>query len=91
MAGWHHRPDGHEFEQALRVGDGQGSLACCSPWGCRVGHDFATEQLTTTTLIRFVMGCFEPNSSAVSSIRTGTVSLTHCYIQLPYLSVVLKK
>ena len=31
MVGWHHRPDGHEFEQAL--GDGQGSLACCSPWG----------------------------------------------------------
>ena len=30
--GWHHRPDGHEFEQALRVGDGQGSLACCRPW-----------------------------------------------------------
>ena len=27
--------DGHEFEQALRVGDGQGSLACCSPWGCK--------------------------------------------------------
>ena len=32
MAGWHHRLDGHEFEQALGVGDGQGSLACCSPW-----------------------------------------------------------
>ena len=30
--GWHHRPDGHEFEQALGVGDGQGSLVCCSPW-----------------------------------------------------------
>ena len=30
--GWHHRFNGHEFEQALRVGDGQGSLACCSPW-----------------------------------------------------------
>ena len=30
---WHHRFDGHEFEQALGVGDGQGSLACCSPWG----------------------------------------------------------
>ena len=27
--------DGHEFEQALGVGDGQGSLACCSPWGCK--------------------------------------------------------
>ena len=31
--GWHHQLDGHEFEQALGVGDGQGSLACCSPWG----------------------------------------------------------
>ena len=33
--GWHHRLDGHEFEQALRVGDGQGSLKCCSPRGCK--------------------------------------------------------
>jgi len=32
-AGWHHRLDGHEFEQAPGVGDGQGRLACCSPWG----------------------------------------------------------
>ena len=33
MVGWHHRLDGHEFEQALGIRDGQGSLACCSPWG----------------------------------------------------------
>ena len=33
MVGWHHRLDGPEFEQAPGVGDGQGSLACCSPWG----------------------------------------------------------
>ena len=33
MAGWHLWVDGHEFEQELEVGDGQGSLACCSPWG----------------------------------------------------------
>ena len=33
MVGWHHRLDGHGFEQALGVGDGQGGLACCSPWG----------------------------------------------------------
>ena len=33
MAGWHHRLDRHEFEQALGVGDGQGSLTCCSPLG----------------------------------------------------------
>ena len=35
MVGWHHWLDGHEFEQALGVGDGQGSLACCRPWGCK--------------------------------------------------------
>ena len=33
MVGWYHWLNGHEFEQALGVGDGQGSLACCSPWG----------------------------------------------------------
>ena len=33
MIGWHHQLDGHEFEQALGVGGGQGGLACCSPWG----------------------------------------------------------
>ena len=43
MVRWHHQCDGHEFEQALGVGDGQGSLACCSPWGRRVRHNWATE------------------------------------------------
>ena len=43
MVGWHHWLDGHEFEQALGVGDGQGSLVCCSPWGLKEGHDWATE------------------------------------------------
>ena len=33
MVRWHHRLNGYEFEQALGVGDGQGNLACCSPWG----------------------------------------------------------
>jgi len=35
MVGWHHQLDGHEFEQALGGGDGQGSLASCSPRGCK--------------------------------------------------------
>ena len=44
MVGWHHRFDGQEFEQVAGVGDGQGSLACCSPLGSqRVGQDWATE------------------------------------------------
>ena len=33
MVGWHHQLNGHEFEQALGIGDGQGGLECCSPWG----------------------------------------------------------
>ena len=33
IVGWHHQLDGHEFEQAPGVGDGQGGLACCGPWG----------------------------------------------------------
>ena len=43
LVGWHHRLNGHEFEQALGVGDGQGSLACCSPWGHKESD--TTEQL----------------------------------------------
>ena len=35
MAGWHHWLNGHEFEQTLQDGEGQGSLACCSPWGLK--------------------------------------------------------
>ena len=46
MIGWHHWLDGHEFEQALGVGNGQGSLAHCSPWGCKELD--MTEQLNST-------------------------------------------
>ena len=46
MIGCHHQLDGHEFEQGLEVGDGQGLLACCSPWGCKQS-DMA-EQLNWT-------------------------------------------
>ena len=35
MVGWHHQLNGHEFQQALGFGDGQGSLACCSSWDRR--------------------------------------------------------
>ena len=43
MVGWHHQLDGHEFERAPGVGDGQRSLACCCPQGCRVRHDWVIE------------------------------------------------
>ena len=43
MVGWHHRLNGHEFEQTPGDGEGQGGLACCSPWGRRESD--TTEQL----------------------------------------------
>ena len=51
MVGWHHWLDGHEFEQALVFGDGQGKLACYSLWGCKeLG---TTEQLSWTELFAY--------------------------------------
>ena len=44
MVGWHYQLSGHEIEQIPGDGEGQGSLACCSPRGPRVRHDLATEQ-----------------------------------------------
>ena len=43
MVGWHHRLNGHEFEWTPGLGDGQGGLVCCSPWGHRVRHNWAAE------------------------------------------------
>ena len=47
IVGWHHWHDWREFEYATVVGDGQGSLACCSPWGCKESD--TTEQLNWIT------------------------------------------
>ena len=43
-AGWHHQWNEHELGQTLTDGEGQGGLGCCSPWGCREGHDLATKK-----------------------------------------------
>ena len=43
MVGWHHQLNGHEFEQAPGDGEGEGRLACCSPWSCKESD--TTEQL----------------------------------------------
>ena len=55
MVGWHHWLNGHEFEQAPGVDDGQGSLACCSPWGRKKSD--TTEQLKWTALIFLPREC----------------------------------
>ena len=54
MVGWHHRLNGHEPEQTPGDSEGQGSLACCSPWGHkRARHDLATEQLNDVRIIYY--------------------------------------
>ena len=57
MVGWHHQLDGHKFEYIPGVGDGQGNLACCSPWGRKVGHDWATELNRTDPLVNSSNSC----------------------------------
>ena len=49
MVGWHHRLNGHEFEQTPENSEGQGSLVCCSPWGCKQSD--MTEQLNDNNLL----------------------------------------
>ena len=49
VVGWHHRLNGHEFEQTLGDGEGQGSLVCCSPWGHKELD--TTEQLNGNWII----------------------------------------
>ena len=61
MVGWHHWLDGHEFEQALGIGDGQGSLACWSSWGHKELD--MTEQLNWTEL--------KPGSLHIKSTKKG--------------------
>ena len=51
MVGWHHWLNRHEFEQALGVGDWQGSLVCCSPWGCKESDTI--EQLNWTDIYMY--------------------------------------
>ena len=60
MVGWHHRLDGHEFEEVLGVGDGQGSLACCRPWDC--------PELDTTELLNWteLIICWTDKNSHIS-------------------------
>ena len=62
MSGWHHRLNGHEFEQAPGVGNGQGSLACCSPWG--------RKESDTTERLHFTQWCYKliKNESSVTQL-----------------------
>ena len=66
MVGWHHWCDGHEFEQTPGAGDGQGSLACCSPWGHKELDK--TEQLNWLT-IHFSNRILQEGSGGKKSLK----------------------
>ena len=87
MIGWHHRFNGHEFESTPGVGDGQGCLACCSPWGRRVGHDWMTELNWTDTIylphgINSFSSLSRPTSVSCKWYRAGTVGFIFGYFSL---------
>ena len=92
MVGWHHRLDGHEFEQAPGVGEGQGSLACCGPRGCKESD--ATERLNWTEALT-VFWCpeylysFSPLGSWRPFSHMRTYSWWSRIISWKYNSVIL--
>ena len=60
MVGYYHQLDGHEFEHTLGADNRQRSLAWCSPWGCRVGHNWATElNWTILSSVAPFTSCFQ--------------------------------
>ena len=90
MVGWHHQLDGQEFEQAPATGDGQGSLACCSPW--RYKELDVTEQLNWASkpvpLRSGSLGEVSPQLQSRTSITLSPPNPSLC--PLPKKSVSLK-
>ena len=79
MVGWHHQYDGHEFEQAPVVGDGYGSLVCCSPWGCKELD--TTKPLTRTKFYPWAWELFHPHLISVQDlVLSFCLLLTHTSI-----------
>ena len=75
MVGWHHRLNGHEFDQALGDGEGQGSLACCSPWGHRESD--RTDRKTTADIYRlfYTRSCDGETTIQWKVMRLGIAGL----------------
>ena len=68
MVGWHHQPDGHECEQALGVGDRQGSLVGCSPWGHKeLDMTECLHCLTDSSSSSGMNVCVSPTKSSVKA------------------------
>ena len=81
MVGWHHQLNGHEFEQALGDGDGQGSLLCCSPWGHKESN--TTEWLNWIDVIQqYHSRAYAQRKPQFQKMHVPQCSLKH-YLQYP--------
>ena len=94
MVGWHQRLDGHEFEQALRVGDRQGSLACCSPWGHKMSDMTLCDPLDSSMpgfpvlhhlpefaqTLKSLLQCHNSKASVLWRSASFIVQLSHLYM-----------
>ena len=76
IIGWHHRLNGHVFEQTLGVGNGHGSLACCSPWGCKESD--TNERLLSLISVQSSLTLVTPRTAACPGFPV--------YHQLPELA-----
>ena len=79
MVGLHHWLNGHEFEHGFGVFEGHGSLVCCSPWGCRVGHNWVTglKCLLISWLQSLSSVILEPKKFKSSTISIFSSSICH--------------
>ena len=85
MVGWHHRLNGHKFEQTLGVGDRQGSLACCSPRGLKESD--TTEQLNWTELKMYGLSgyCFTTVLNQKTLRYLNSINICAVYLFSEYL------
>ena len=82
MVGWHHKLNGREFEQTLGDSEGQGSLACCSPWGCKESD--VTERLNNNLpSTGSVIFCFQELLAISGIVNLATrrrIMVEVCYL-----------
>ena len=84
MVGWHHQLNGHGFGWTLRVGDGQGGLACCGSWGCKESD--TTERLNWTTpslsLLRFTEWLVDSSCDSLGHVKFHLYPRSHYVVSL---------
>ena len=79
MVRWHHQLNGHESEQTLGDNEGQGSLECCSPWGCKELD--ITERLNTSKRHEYKDSLTPCDGNKVAVSRTGVIHSFKSYLR----------